>query len=215
MLPDLAMDWPVFTCEPTPTLIFDRCAYCEYLPLECLITMALPYAAPSPPPYGPAFTTVPALAALTVVPTGTAKSWPECLCAHMAPPWLKLALSVYLPTGLTQATFFAALALAAFAAAAFAALALTAFAFTAAFAWASACAATAVAGSAAAVVPPAAEATPAPAPTTITAPSPAATTVPRVRSTDGRRRWLMRFDIRGTSGHEWTRHARTGLAPHW
>ena len=73
----------------------DRWAYWEYVPLPCLITMALPYAGPSPPPLGPALTTVPPCAAMTLVPIGTAKSWPECLCDHMLPAWPKLADSLY------------------------------------------------------------------------------------------------------------------------
>ena len=94
--------WPILTS------IFDRWAYCEYVPLACLITMALPYAGPSPPPFRPALTTVPPCAAMTLVPIGTAKSWPECLWDHMPPAWLKVADSVYFATGSTQEAAFLA-----------------------------------------------------------------------------------------------------------
>ncbi len=46
---------------------------------------------------------MPSWTAKTLVPVGTAKSWPECLCAHMPPFCAKLADSLYFWTGSTQA----------------------------------------------------------------------------------------------------------------
>ena len=74
------------------------------------MTTALPYAGPSPAPLPPALTTVPPCAATTLVPLGTAKSWPEWVDDHMLPAWLKLALSLYFLTGSTQEAAFLAAA---------------------------------------------------------------------------------------------------------
>src|SRR3954466_1632916 len=76
------------------------------------MTMALPYAGPSPAPLPPALTTVPPCAATTLVPLGTAKSCPLWVDCHMPPAWAKLAESVYFFTGSTQEA--AAFALTAF-----------------------------------------------------------------------------------------------------